>query len=221
VRRSAIISLLGLLFGLCGRVQADSVTCDIPSPLTGSCSSQATAGVTVTGSASVSITGPGAYTPTPDEYAFLYFPPGPVHYIASYSFGISLTNTGSTGNGSITLTTTIPNDTGLWALYGFESQNPFTQTGNGGLSATNSAGFHGGLGLCADAGCEGLSSVILPTAGLPLHITFTESINSPNSTFASVTMLEIATTPEPVLWPVLLLPLGLLLIRSRAIARRR
>jgi hypothetical protein len=217
VRPSAIV----LLLGVCGLVHADSVTCDIPSPLTGSCSSQATAGVTVTGSASVSITGPGAYFPTPDEYAFYYFPnvpPGPVHYIASYSFGIGLTNTGTsgTGNGSITLATTIPNDTGLWALYGSESQNQFTGPGNGGLSATNSAGFHGGLGLCADAGCEGLSSVILPTAGLPLQITFTESINSPNGTDATVTMLEIATTPEPALWPAMLLPLGLLLLKRKA-----
>src|ERR1700685_2100205 len=144
MRKSAIIFLTGLSFGLCGLVHANSVSCDLPSPLTGSCSSQAPPGVTVTGSASVSIGGPGAYTPTPDQYAFLYFPPGPVPYIASYSFGISLTNTGSTGNGSITLTTTIPNITGLWALYGSESQNPFTLTGNGGLSATNSAGFTGG-----------------------------------------------------------------------------
>ncbi len=220
MRGSAIILLSGLLFGLSGLVYADSVTCDIPSPLTGSCSSQATAGVTVTGSANVVISGPGVYTPTPDQYAFYYFPPGPVHYIASYSFGIGLTTTGSTGNGSITLTTTIPNATGLWALYGSESQNYLTMPGEGGLTATNSAGFQGGLGLCADAGCEGLSSVIFPTAGLPLNITFTESINSPNSTDASVTMLEIATTPEPALWPAMLLVLGLLLVKGRAIARR-
>ena len=81
MRGSAVILLSGLLFELSGLVYADSVTCDIPSPLTGSCSSQATAGVTVTGIGERCDQRPGGLYSHPGSVCLLLFParPGALH----------------------------------------------------------------------------------------------------------------------------------------------
>lgn len=207
------------LLAMSGLLQADNVTCSIQSPLTGTCTSQTTGNLTVSGSAAVTIGGPGSYTPPPDSQLSFEFN-GPIGYSAAYTFAIQNMTT-SAGNGTgtitITLTSSLPNPSGELALIGAEGSSPFLLPGEGALIPTNLDGFHGGLDLCVEAGCEDRSALLFPAAGVPLQATFFETLSPSNQTSAFVTVFEVvpeSAVPEPALWPIagtflllLLLPL--------------
>jgi hypothetical protein len=59
------------------------------------------------------------------------------------------------------------------------------------------------------------------TPGLPLQITFSDTVNAPNNAIGRVTVLEVGqqAVPEPVLWPAMLLPLGLMALKRKVSSR--
>jgi hypothetical protein len=210
------IAAVAVFLGLCGLMRADNVSCNIPASLMGSCSSVQEPNTTLTGSLSLTIGGPGVYNPTPNQFAFS----GPIQFITSYTFDASLQTTATNGapdGDSITLTVTIPIQTGQWAAYGYQSSNPMNGSGGGAFVVTDNNGLHTGLNLCDQAGCESPSVLFNATDG-SLQITFSETAEGPGSISDTATLLEIGT-PEPATFGVGLL--GIIALAAGSIVRRR
>jgi hypothetical protein len=191
-------------------VRADSVSCAIPAPLVGSCSSQEMNGAPVSGAITVGIGGPGVYHPPSSEVAFGPFN-GVIHFYKSYSFGANLN-----GPGSVTLNLSIPNASGQWAAYGYEfDENYGSSAPNGYFTVTDGAGLHTGFDLMVGAGEEGGGNILFSETGTgPLQIIFNQS--SPLSTNSGAGLTMLLLSPEPASWPILSLGIaGLALLKKR------